>query len=843
MADTLTRYRSMRDFRSTPEPVGKLKKSDSGRLFIIQKHDATRLHYDFRLELDGALLSWAVTRGPSLNPADKRLAVQTEDHPIEYGGFEGVIPKGYGAGTVMLWDRGEWAPQGDPREGLRKGELKFVLFGERLKGGFVLVRLKPKPGETSKRQNWLLIKERDQWAEDDVVATEKWTTSVKTDRSLDTIGKKGESYKRGKTYSPATGQTSRAPRASSPPGKRSHNRGGRKAAPRFIAPQLAKLADAPPEGDGWLHEIKFDGYRIISVINGGKVRLFTRNEKDWTHKYQRIADAIGQLGVHDGVLDGELVALNDKGEAAFSRMQAAAESEAVPLRYYLFDLMNLEGEDLTALPLVERKKRLEALLADPPDHILYSDHIRTKGDQVLASACSMKLEGVISKRADAPYTPGRSADWIKSKCIGNDEFVIGGFRKSDKAGRPFASLLLGEYSGDRLLYRGRVGTGFDDDAFEALSRKFAARKRKTSPFEDEPAEARRGAVWLKPDLVAQISYLERTPDGYLRHPSYLGLREDKPAGEVEMAEKKQEVLQSAAASQDVRLTSPEKILWPEAGVTKHDLAAYYARHADIILPHLSDRPLSVVRCPDGAAGDCFFQKHHNPSTPEEIETVDIREKDGGTSPYLIVRTRKALTSAAQIGALELHIWGSRADDVEKPERIVFDLDPDEDLDFDAVRSASMEVRDVLEALGLASFALLTGGKGVHVIAPIARRSSWDEVKTFSRNLAERLAATAPDRYVANMSKKKRKGRIFIDYLRNERGSTAIAPYSPRRKPQATIATPVSWDELPQIQSAGAFTLKTLDRRLEGLKADPWNGYAKASRQILTSARQEAVKAG
>ncbi len=860
MADGLSRYRSMRDFKSTPEPRGKAKKSKSGRLFIIQKHDATRLHYDFRLELDGVLLSWAVTRGPSLNPADKRLAVQTEDHPIEYGGFEGVIPDGYGAGTVMLWDRGEWLPQGDPHEGLKKGELKFALYGERLKGGFVLVRLKPKPGETSKRDNWLLIKERDDWAKYDLIATEEWTTSIKTKRSLAGIETQGDAYQRDKMYSPdaTTRKAAKPARKSTPkaaktgaaktsPAKKPPPHRGPRVPPRFVAPQLAQLADKPPEGDGWLHEIKLDGYRIIAVVKNGNATLWTRNEKNWTHKYMRIAHAVEEIGLVNGVFDGELVALDENGAAAFSQMQAAAENSAIRLEFHLFDLLNHEGADLSDLPLSERKARLRSLLIDPPEGIRFSDHIRQEGDQVLASACSLKLEGVISKRADAPYTSGRSGAWIKSKCIGNDEFVIAGFRRSDKRGRPFSSLILGEYAGGKLIYRGRVGTGFDDETFARLKTKFAGRIRKASPLDDEPAEAHQGAVWLKPDLVAQIAYLEQTPDGYLRHPSYLGLREDKPAEDVNVAARKPARASKSAppsagndAPLGVRLTSPDKVLWEEPGLTKLDLAEYYAAFADYILPSLQDRPLSIVRCPDGASAECFFQKHHNPSTPEDIETVGIREKDGKTGQYLVIRTKKALVSAAQVGALELHVWGARADAIEKPERLVFDLDPDEDLDFSVVRAAALEVRDVLDALGLASFPLLTGGKGIHVIAPISRRNSWDEVKTFCHGVADKLAASAPDRYVANMSKKKRRGRIFIDYLRNERGSTAIAPFSPRAKPAATVATPVSWAELPRIQSAGAFTMQTIGKRLKAQKADPWKGYAAAGRQAITAARLKAV---
>ncbi len=581
------------------------------------------------------------------------------------------------------------------------------------------------------------------------------------------------------------------------------------------------------------------------MVRNGAASLWTRSEKDWTHKYRRIAKAVEKIGVANAVFDGELVALDDKGEATFSRMQAAGENLDIPLEYYLFDLLNHEDVDTTALPLVDRKARLKTLLANPPAGIRFSDHIRQEGDEVLTSACSMNLEGVISKRASAPYTSGRSTAWIKSKCIGNDEFVIGGFRRSDKRGRPFSSLLLGEYSNGKLIYRGRVGTGFDDHTLAMLKAKFAARMRKSSPFESEPAEVRQDAVWLKPDLVAQIAYLEQTPDGHLRHPSYLGLREDKPAREVKMA--RPAVARKAATSNDddptpmgVRLTSPDKVLWPGAGFTKLDLARYYDKHADLILPWLKNRPLSLVRCPEGSDGECFFQKHYNPSTPEEIETVGIREKDGGAAQYLVIRTKKALVSCAQIGALELHVWGCRADAIEKPERLVFDLDPDEELDFAAVRVAAREVRDLLDALGLTSFAMLTGGKGIHVIAPIARRSSWDEAKTFCRGVADKLAAAAPGRYVANMSKKKRHGRIFIDYLRNERGSTAIAPFSPRRNPNASVATPVSWTELSNVSSAAAFTMETLDSRISSQRADPWTGYKKAAKQTLTAARLKAV---
>ncbi|MDP3739350.1 MAG: DNA ligase D [Hyphomonadaceae bacterium] len=900
MADSLSRYQSMRDFKETPEPRGKMKKT-KGRLYLIQKHDATRLHYDFRLELDSVLLSWAVTRGPSFNPADKRLAVHVEDHPVEYGGFEGVIPSGYGAGTVMLWDRGVWAPQGDPHEGLKKGNFKFVLMGERLKGGFALIRLRPKPGEKkSKHESWLLIKERDQWADESVVATDEWDTSIKTGRDLDRITDEGEKYKRGKMYSTTSRTKSKAPKkaktqatkvktatvkkgaAKKSPAKKLQpksgpRRRGPRVDPKFVAPQLATLDTSPPAGAGWLHEIKFDGYRIIAVINKGKVRLFTRNQKDWTHKYQRTAEAVAQLGLKNAVLDGELVALDDKGHASFSKMQAATEDENIPLVFNLFDLLNEDGEDLTDLPLVERKRRLKALLRSPPDSIKYSSHIDGDGEDVIASACKLNLEGVISKRADALYSSGRGLSWIKSKCIGSDEFVIGGYRLSDKKGRAFRSLLLGEFGAGKdkgkLIYRGRVGTGFNDQLFATLLPRLQKLKRKTSPFEDETTDARRNAVWVEPRIVAQVAYLETTPDGHLRHPSFLGLREDKPAkavktgsSSVSLASTKKTKAKTRAHAAAVkaspkvraparkppaakkapepikglRLTSPDKLLWPEDGFTKLDLATYYNDFSDRILPHVKDRPLSLVRCPEGYKGECFFQKHHNPSTPDAIETVSIKEKDGGKADYLVIRNAAGVVGASQIGGLELHVWGARTDSLEKPERIVFDLDPDEGLDFEDVKAASVELKGVLESLDLKSFPLLTGGKGIHVIVPIARKLEWPDVKQFSSDLARMLASHAPDRYVAQASKAKRKGRIFIDWLRNERGSTAIAPFSPRRRKGAPVATPVSWAELPKFDTPAAFTIKTIGARLSRLRSDPWKGYVAASRQQLKATALKAV---
>jgi bifunctional non-homologous end joining protein LigD len=819
--DTLKTYREKRDFSRTPEPDGSAKprgrKSKNPNLgFVIQKHDASRLHYDFRLELDGVLKSWAVTKGPSLDPSDKRLAVRTEDHPIDYGRFEGVIPDGYGAGTVMLWDHGEWVPREDPQEGLRKGSLKFDLKGERLKGGWALVLMKSRSSKD--KQNWLLIKEKDDEADRKSDPRDTWQTSVTTDRGFEGIEQaaaRGDSGILGEDTTPDF--------------------------PDFIDPQLATLRDDPPAGDEWLHELKFDGYRIQALVAGHQVRLITRNGKDWTERYPSIVAALAGLDVDTAVVDGELVALDDRGHSHFSSLQAATNDGAdATLAYYAFDLLSLDGKDLRQQPLTERKAALEGILPDDSGVLRFSDHIEGKGDDVIGKACGMGLEGIISKKASARYVSGRGRGWIKSKCVGRDEFVIGGYRKSDKKGRPFASLLLGEFEDGKLLYRGRVGTGFNEALMDELSNAMSKLERRTTPFETIPSEAKRGAVWLTPKLVAEIAYTERTPDGLLRHPSFQGLREDKDARQVKSPEEKAEEAAGETGNEDddtvlgVKISHPDRVVYQEQGATKRQIAEYLAEIAPRLLPHITGHPVSLVRCPSGAGGKCFYQKHHTDSVPAAIGETQIKEKDGETSSYLVLNSAEALVSAAQIGALELHIWGSRTDKLEKPDRLVLDLDPDEGLDFNDVKQAAYEVRDVLEAAGLQSFPLLTGGKGIHVIAPLERRQSWDHVKAAARGLARRLSEAAPDTYVAEASKAKRKGRIFIDWLRNERGATAICPYSLRARPGAPVATPVRWNELSAMSSGHDYTLSNIRRRLSSQKTDPWADYDGVRQSISKS---------
>jgi len=837
MAGSLQTYHEKRDFGKTPEPKGKVSRK-KGNLYMVQKHDATRLHFDFRLELDGVLKSWAVTKGPSLDPSVKRLAVRTEDHPVDYGDFEGVIPSGYGAGTVMLWDTGSWEPQEDPHEGLKKGSLKVTLKGERLKGGFALVRMKNKKGE--KRENWLLIKERDGTENEDLDPVEEWTDSVKTGRGFDGIEKKGPTLKEAQT------ETKRKKDGKKSSSKSSSKSSGKSSArlPAFIEPQLATLDDEPPEGEDWLHEIKYDGYRLIACWAQGKARLYTRSGKDWTDKYPAIADALAALP-GTGVIDGELVAINDQGHSDFGALQQATKSgDQARLIYYAFDLLKHGRKDWRKHPQDARKDALADLLDGVNDPIRYSDHVVGKGDSVIGKACQMGLEGIISKRADANYQSKRTRAWIKSKCTGNDEFVIGGYRKSDKKGRPFASLLLGEYVDGELVYRGRVGTGFSEDLMADLSAKMKRLERKTPPFADMPSDAKRGAVFVTPDLVGQIAYTELTSDGHLRHPSFLGLREDKPAEEVTSEKDKVKEAEPAKSSKSsangsssggtiagVKLSSPDKVLYPDQGVTKRDLAEYYAEIAEHMLPHIKDRPVSLVRCPSGRTGSCFFQKHHNAGTPDHMAAVTITEKDGDEGDYLLLGSQKALVSAAQIGALELHIWGARKDIIEKPDRIVFDLDPDEGKDFEDVKKAAQDIRDLLAAADLQTFPMLTGGKGVHVVIPVERRHDWTTVKGFASGFAKRLAQEDPARFTATMSKAKRKGKIFIDWLRNERGATAICPYSTRARKDAPVATPLTWDELARASSGADYTLATIRQRLAQLKSDPWADYASVRQSL------------
>jgi bifunctional non-homologous end joining protein LigD len=713
--------------------------------------------------------------------------------------------------------------------GLEKGQLKFELHGERLKGGFSLVR--PRSREKEKRENWLLVKERDERADHSSDPIQKWTKSVATGRTFEEIAAGDD------VWSSKKGGSSAVPQ---PPRPKRRLPAQTLTMPRFRPPQLATLATTPPSGSEWLHEIKFDGYRVLAAMAGGSARLYTRTGLDWTGQFRGVAEAVAQLPARGALIDGEVVALDENGRTDFGRLQRALDGGGETLRYYAFDLLELDGEDLSGLPLIERKRRLGALLSDAPDVILYSDHIIGDGREILEQTCRMGLEGIVSKRADKPYVSRRTPRWIKSKCSGRDEFVIGGWRPSTKKERPFSSLLLGEFEDGKLRYRGRVGTGFDEARLAEIARRLRPLARTTSPFADAPREAARDAKWVEPRLVAEIAYAERTADGYLRHPSFFGLREDKPASQVKAPEamnndaapKREEPATSSPAT---RLTHPDKLLFPGAGVTKAELAAYWRRVAPLALPHIRGRPLSLVRCPEGSGQGCFFQRHHTRGMPPALMPAPLRDSEGQIEEFLKIEDVAGLEAAAQIGALELHIWGSRASAVETPDRLVFDLDPDPSVPFAEVKRAARDFRAVLDAAALETFPLLTGGKGIHVVAPLIPRLSWGELKSFARGVAMRLARDDPGRFTAKMTKARRKGKVYIDYLRNERGASAIAPYSPRARETPSVATPVSWTELSRIERADAYAMDTILRRLSSLRGDAWAGYFDLRQEISPAA--------
>jgi len=835
MADGLDTYRAKRDFSRTPEPSGKARAGHKGRLtYLIQRHAATRLHYDFRIEHEGVLKSWAVTKAPSRDPAVKRLAVEVEDHPLDYGTFEGTIPSGnYGAGTVQLWDRGEWEPQEpDIDAALKRGSLKMILHGERLSGGWALVRLRSDRGKPSKRNNWLLIKEKDGAAvpgEGD--ANMEIDASVATGRSLAEIAD-------GKTRWTASRPVARK----GPQKPKTKSSEARLAAPpAFVPIQLCKIVDHPPGGAGWVHEIKFDGYRIQVATGGGQARLYTRRGHDWTDRFPELAaDAAAWP---DGVVDGELCALSDDHTPDFSALQAAiADGKTQDLVYFAFDLLGESEDDLRDLPLSHRKARLQAHIDRVPakarSRLRYVDHFASTGQAVLESACRMDLEGVISKKLDAPYQPGRSSTWVKSKCRGRDEVVIGGW--SSEGGSRFRSLLVGVAEDEGLRYLGRVGTGYAAPLLKTLLPALKGAAADASPFVGKAApRGGKDIHWVRPVLVAELEHGGLTEGGSLRHAAYKGLREDKapedvtddpqPPSRPPASGKSAPRARSAkdrVVIAGVTLSSPDKVLWPAAdgrpAITKTDLALYYEAASQRILPHVADRPLSIIRAPDGIAGETFFQRHALPGSNPRLKLIDVHER----KPYVAVVDVGGLVAVAQSGGLELHPWGCRPGDPETPEQITFDLDPDEGLDFAAVISAAKAVRAKLEARGLHPFVKTTGGKGLHVVVPIKSdgrsRIEWDQCKAFAKAVAEEVRRDDPDRFTTTLAKKARGGKIFIDYLRNGRMATAVAPWSVRARPGAGIAFPLSWGQVRTGLDPRAFTFHDAPALLK--KADPWKDF-------------------
>lgn len=830
--DRLTTYRAKRHFGRTTEPEGKLGKPSQGGLYVIHEHDATRLHYDLRLEHDGVLLSWAVTRGPSLDPEEKRLAVQVEDHPIDYGSFEGLIPEGnYGAGTVSQWDRGRWIPEGDTTKALKKGHLTFRLEGEKLKGDWHLVRMRRRPKE--KRDNWLLIKSKDEYAvpgaKGEIVKIA--TKSVKTGRTLAEIaeGRKAKA----KPRAPAARKTAKKAKAAKADKERPR-RGAAK--PAFVPPCLARL-DKTPAGADWLHEVKFDGYRMQAVRDGDKVALITRTGLDWTKRFgSAIATELQELPCSTAVIDGEIVVLADTGISDFSALQAdLSEGRTSRFVFYVFDLLHLDGADLSMRPLVERKEALEELLGDKATAgegaLRYSQHFVEEGDVMLDQACRLGLEGVVSKRRDAPYRSGRTGDWIKSKCIQRQEFVVTGYVPSTATRNAIGSLVVGYHENGRLRPAGRVGTGYSATVARDLKRRLDTIRANRSPYEKrQPGDNQ--VKWAKPELVAEVEFRAWTSDGILRHAAFVGLREDKPAAEIRREGKSAEATTGGKAGipkTTVALSHPDRVLWPEAGLSKQGLLDHYAAVWDLMKPYVIDRPLALLRAPGGIGGSqFFFQKHRSPGMHEAIgEIKDPKDGEG----LIVIRDFDGLAALVQFGVVEIHLWGSSADTLEKPDQMIFDLDPDKGVNWKRVIEAAEEIRRRLVAMKLAAFLKTSGGKGLHIVVPLKPDADWARVKDFSKALAEQLARDFPDRYTANMSKKARPGKIFVDYLRNGRGATAVAPYSTRARGKAPVAVPIAWEELGLGVRADQFQVDNLMNRLDHLKKDPWAGFRKAARPL------------
>ncbi len=842
---SIATYRSRRDFAATPEPAPREPAGKAeAAIFVVQKHDATRLHYDFRLEHGGVLWSWAVPKGPSLDPSDKRLAVRTEDHPIEYADFAGVIPEGhYGAGTVELWDRGTWEPQElpdpDPARALEKGELKIVLHGTRLNGGFVLVRLKPRPKERA--ENWLLIKEHDE-------AETKGGGAELLEREIEPPAPKQEPgvwTAQGREQPPFAGAALGA-------------------MPDAIAPQLATAVEQPPKAGAWLSEVKFDGYRLLAFKDGGAVRLLTRNGHDWTLRMPTLARSVARLKVERAVLDGELVALREDGVSSFALLQQAlSEGNDRNLFLYAFDLLHLGDWDLRNCRLADRKGAL-AGLSDWRGALRFSDHFEGGLDTIREQACGMGLEGIICKQADAPYRSGRSKSWLKLKCQGREEFIVLGFTPPARSRTGLGALHVGYRDPDGALqYAGGVGTGFTEKELAALRQRLDQIVAGPPPgmvYADEPPD--RQIIWVRPELVVEVQFPGWSGAGRVRHATYLGVREDKPAAEVvrdvvDPAAKRvpfegrrtrsavvkieSPARKPAAAKRtprtaapararagevigDMSITHADRELWP--GITKRDLAEYWLSVAPHALREIEGRPLALVRCPEGIAGEHFFQKHAKPGFPPQI-----RGGKAGNGPYLVVDDVAGLLACAQVSAIELHAWGSREPDAEHADRVVFDLDPGDDVAFAEVVRAAFEVRERLQHAGFAAFCRTTGGKGLHVVAPVEPRADWETTRAWCRAFAEAMAADSPERFVSRLAKVERRGKILVDWLRNGLGSTAVASLSPRARPGATVATQLAWREVTDALDPASFTIATVPQRLSKQGGDPWKDFEDAAQPI------------
>lgn len=875
----LETYTAKRNFSKTPEPEPIVTKGD-GNGYLIQKHAASHLHYDFRLELDGVLKSWAVPKGPSLDPADKRLAMEVEDHPVDYGSFEGIIPPGeYGGGTVMLWDRGTWEPVGDPGQGLAKGKLVFKLHGEKLHGEWTLVKTFSK----EKRGNsWLLIKHKDEEIRkgDNAQFLERNATSVVSGRTMEEIAAASDKvWKRNREHT-----VKNFPAKNPPPAAQALPAKAVKVSkmPGFTPPQLATLSTNMPKGAEGVHEIKFDGYRMISHINHGHVNIFSRNGKDWTAAFQSIAHLLSTFNIETAIVDGEMVVADEQGKSNFMELKNALSSGDVSrLQYYLFDILYLNGQDTTKLPLLQRKELLaELLTANAPktkaQRIRLSEHFTVADDSFFQNVCTLQLEGVVSKRADAPYHVGRSKVWLKTKCQKRQEFVIGGFTLPSTGALGVGALLLGYYDDGKLQFSGRVGTGFTKASSMQIRKLLDKLRQNKTPYVSISTEGKRGAIWVKPQLVAEVEFTEWTPDGSLRHPSFKGMREDKQANSIvrEIAispkaaapEIEKELEEEPAIPKTVRakhakaekasaqtvqppsaklsdnnkavvggisISHPQRVIYPGMHITKQELAEYYLFVSDKIMPHIVNRPLSTVRCPEGASEPCFFQRHVGLGKSPYLHEVSVGVK-GEARDYLMIHDVEGLISLVQWGVIELHPWQCAANNFDKPDRMIFDLDPDPSVSLKQLIDGAQEVRQRMQELGLRTFLKTTGGKGLHVVVPMTPNYSFPAIKSFARAIAESMASDSPKKYIASMSKAKRTGKIFVDYLRNDVTSTAVAPYSARAREGATVSTPLAWEELTGQLKLSSFTINAVQQRLEKQRKDPWQDFSKTKQKIATN---------
>lgn len=804
MTASLNEYNEKRDFDKTFEPQGRAEDSGDSLRFVVQHHMARREHYDFRLEWNQVLLSWAVPKGPSFDTHDKRLAVQVEDHPLEYRNFEGTIPKGeYGGGVVLLWDEGFWEPQGNVEEGLREGVLKFVLTGKRLKGKWALIRLKAKAGE--KKDNWLLLKEKDEYVNTEGISG--FTTSIRTGRTIEEI-EAGEAEK-----------FIRNP----------FNK---------VEVMLARLAHSIPEEEDWLYELKYDGYRIVAFVEGNQVRLMTRNGNDYTRRFQPVAGSLIDLAAGRAmVLDGEVAITDSAGKTDFQALQHYMKNpKPQKLTYIIFDLLALDGVDLRGYPLTERKERLETLLTDAPKRLFYSRYIRGMGKESFAAAEEAGMEGIVGKKADSVYSGTRNGDWIKLKCEKRQEFVICGYSLSDKKARGISSLLLGIYEGENLVYAGRVGTGFDESDIKHLLEKFENIKRMNTAFKAEPESKPSEVItWLEPELIAEVKFTEWTTENLLRHASFQGLRTDKDVREVQREMTVEETLFQASGNEygesmnvntdsilvgEIKITSPEKIIYGEPEITKADIVRYYEKVSERMLPFLSYRVLSVVRCPKGISQASFFKKHPGPDS-KGIITIPVTNGSGETEEYFYLENLTGILYEAQMCTLEFHTWGSRVDAIEKPDMMVFDLDPDEGMELSRVRQGVRDIRSILSELSLNSYLKTSGGKGYHVVVPLKPVVTWEVFHEFARTVAKVMEQKWPDRYTSNVRKSKRTDRIFIDWIRNGRGATSIAPYSLRARKGAKVSMPITWEELDTVAPDGVNMAEALARINA---SDPWKDF-------------------